>query len=226
MEQFCKFCGKPLVDGKCDCDDYIRTDKRNQYFLIVESLLLLFKNFFKKPLENSKQTAKELIIPVTVILFGIHFLILFCYSSVNFGLKAGIFIVLSFIIVHAFIISSISIIAKKFDPKIHFYYVLYSSCTATIPSTILIIVSFIISYFYIPLAILLLFIAFISWILLSYTITQEFILFDKNYVFWIYLLLITLFLIIDSYFMKYAVSSAIKYYLNHLSISDLFNYMA
>ena len=30
MSRFCSFCGKELVDGKCDCTEYINTNTTTQ----------------------------------------------------------------------------------------------------------------------------------------------------------------------------------------------------
>lgn len=97
MAKFCTKCGKPLKDGKpCDCEKEQTDNLETNENTILNDLITLIKNMFKKPSSTLAKEANEhnfnlslITIGVNAIMFGlvIHFLLTNIFAKVGIDLS-------------------------------------------------------------------------------------------------------------------------------------------
>ncbi len=244
MGNFCKYCGKPLVDGTCDCEKSKTAQNAQpnaaaqnvqpnaaaqnaqsnaaaqnvQYQQAIDASKVhlnnskaMFFDFLKNPMEMmSKVTAnQDKMSPLILGILNIVIVILFCIiripyldGSMKFGIGMRIALVLVAIVIATATITFI--FSRKYNPTIGYLDVLCVFCLTTIPTSILILAAFFISYVSIPLAALTVVMGLLSWIILCAEAANVCLKVSKDFSFWISIIIIGIVLLI-----AYAVGKSI-----------------
>ena len=234
MSKFCEFCGKPTNNGICTCEEfqkltgYQSPPQPNSQFAAASKEQFaksknLFMQFVKNPIGMMSQIA-SIEDNKSPFIFGIiHALIVFLYVYLKTSIPQLSTIVACTVFAISLITAGITFgFAKKYDENTRFTNVLSLFFIATIPASIMVLASLILSYIYMPLAALLLVTAFISWIVIGFIATQESIKVDINKVFWIYFIVIALVIAASSIIVKATAEQMINSFISSLSFLDLF----
>lgn len=197
---------------------------KNQIVQSKKLFIEFVKNPFKMIAEINRIDDK-----VSPIIFGIlHVVIIYLYiylkmepstdemKSLVSKFSAKIAVILFAI---TFVLSAVTyFVAKKYDDKIVYRDILSVFFVATIPSSIMLIASFVAGYIVSELSVLLLFMAFVSWIIMSFIGIQECVKTDKNVVFWIYLAIFAIVISIAVYIIQKNVSSMMTDFFSDLNL--------
>lgn len=234
MSKFCEFCGKPTNNGICTCEEYqkqigyqIPPQTNSQFAAASKEQFAKSKNLFMQFVKNPIGMMSQIVSiedNKSPFIFGvIHALIVFLYVYLKTSIPQLSAIVACTIFAISFITAGITFgFAKKYDENTRFTNVLSLFFIATIPASIMVLASLILSYIYMPLAALMLVTAFISWIVIGFIATQESIKADINKVFWIYFIVIALVIAASSIIVKATAEQMINSFISSLSFLDLF----
>lgn len=203
MANFCKFCGKELKEGKCDCVDYLaeeskvkaegeQVDYQQQAKGHLNNSKVLLFNFLKKPRETmsgsimNQDKATPIILGVSQLVI-IILAIIIKLGDVKFAEKFKISLSLAVLVglIVVLTASIIFVISKKLDSKMQYKNVVAVFCLATIPTSVILVGAFLLSYIYVLGAVVALLVAWISWIVLSTEAATICMKTSKDKAFWI-----------------------------------------
>lgn len=173
-------------------------NSKEQFNKSKQMFLEFLKNPFRSIAEITKINDK-----ISPIIFGIiHLVICFLFIYINadantqtgktIATKIGFKFAILILAVNLVITAVTYFISKRYDETSNFKDVLSVYCIATIPPSLMIIASMIVHFVSEPISVLLLAMAFVSWLIISFIATLECVKADKNLVFWIYLVIIAI----------------------------------
>lgn len=169
MANFCKYCGKALVNDMCDCQEFqaaaAQMAAREQAAAqqtasmegaqgaglnggrILQELQGIWKGFFKDPYKTAGQAYRSqnhIAQYITALIYALVILIstciIFAAAGLEGGFKAGFMTVLACLTVKVVYAGIVFLFAKKNDPGCDVQKVLGLFCVMTIPESILILV--------------------------------------------------------------------------------------
>ncbi len=212
MENFCSFCGKELVDGKCECDDFTEAHVE----LKMKKFGVRMKCFMKKVLATIVKTIKNPIDEIAKekkgakVSWVIGFLAVFVVFVTNFispiflvffksiQLKAEVAFWMAMIpFLMIFVMSCITFLFRKTNRnKQALKDIISTFCIAMVLPAVFYTISYVLSFLWIPGAIIFLILVGVSWILLCMEATVYVLEGDRNLVYWLMLILVMVMFII------------------------------
>lgn len=212
MENFCGFCGKELVDGKCECDDFIEA----HFELKMKKLGIRIKNFMKKVFATIGKTIKNPIDEITKekkgakVSFVIGLLAVFIVFITNLispiflvffkSIQLKVEVAFWMAMIPSLMILGMSCITflfrKKDRNKQVLKEVISTFCVAMVLPMVFYACGYILSFLWIPGSIIFLILSGISWILLCMEATVHVLEGDRNLAYWLMLLLMMVMVII------------------------------
>ncbi|MFT3952029.1 MAG: Yip1 family protein [Oscillospiraceae bacterium] len=188
----------------------------------------LFIEFVKNPFKMISEI-NQIDDKVSPIIFGVlHFIIIYFFiyfkmnpttaneKSIDSSFSIKITMILLAI---TFVMTTVTyFVAKKFNRETSFRDNLSVFFVATIPASLILVATYIVGFVSTQFSVLLLFMAFISWVIMSFIGAMECIKADKNVVFWIFLAILAVVLAIAAYIIMKNVSDMVSGFFSDFGI--------